>query len=391
MNIGFFTECWDPQINGVMTSMKNLQDELIRRNNEIYIFAPRYKGYHDKDPHVFRQFAVTYIFQPEFKFAGMLRHKALRFAGSKKLDIIHSHTEFSLGIIGGGIARQLGLPFVMTFHTFWKYYSHYFMWDLLPKNLFRFILKTLYKSADYFIAPSQKVKSYLENEMQVRVPIRIIPTGLKLNHFSDFVITPRKKQEFRHKYGISRDDTVMLFVGRVGKEKSIDVLIRGLPELKKKYPRIKLLVVGDGPGSASLKNLAIKTGVGDSVIFTGYIPWEQIPIVYKSSDLFTLASVSETQGLVTVEALASGLPVVVKDDPANLDIIERGKYGLIFKRDQDFSRMVDHLLSRPRLCRSLRETALSGAMKYSLQEFGKRVIEYYNWILKDHAAKKRKN
>jgi 1,2-diacylglycerol 3-alpha-glucosyltransferase len=388
MNIGFFTECWDPQINGVLTSMKNLQFELTRRNNSIYIFAPRYKNYQDTDPSIFRQCAVKYIFQPEFNFASLLKYKALRAARRHKLDLIHSHTEFSLGIIGARVARSLMLPFVMTFHTFWEYYSHYFMWDLLPQNLFKYILRLLYKSTNYFIAPSQKVKSYLKNEMRVSAPVEVIPTGLDLDHFFQYNVTPRMKQEFRHKYGLAKEDIVMLFVGRVGKEKSIDVLIRGLPAIKKKYPRIRLLVVGDGPGRSSLKKLARRMGVKQEVVFTGYIPWKHIPLVYKSSDVFTLASVSETQGLVTVEALASGLPVIVRDDPANLDIIEHGRYGLIFKTPGDFARSVHTLLGNPGLRLGLQKKAQDASLKYSLEEFGKKVTEYYNWIIEDHMAKK---
>jgi 1,2-diacylglycerol 3-alpha-glucosyltransferase len=387
MNIGFFTECWDPQINGVLTSMKNLRHELIRRHNTVYVFAPRYGNYHDNDPHIFRQFAVKYIFQPEFNFAGLLKYKALRAARGQRLDIIHSHTEFSLGIIGSQVARALGLPFVMTFHTFWEYYSHYFMWDLLPENIFRYILRMLYASTGYFIAPSKKVKSYLENEMRVSAAIEVIPTGLDLDHFFGYTVTPRMKQEFRRTYGLAKEDTVMLFVGRVGKEKSIDILIRGLAELKNRHPRLRLLVVGDGPARASLKRLAARLGVKHEVVFTGYIPWEQIPLVYKSSDIFTLASVSETQGLVTVEALASGLPVIVRDDPANLDVIEQGRYGLIFKKPENFAGCAGGLLDNPGLRLGLAEQAREASLKYSLEGFGKRVTEYYNWIREDHQAK----
>ncbi len=388
MNIGFFTECWDPQINGVITSMKNLRHELIRRNNAVYVFAPRYGNYHDNDPRIFRQFAVKYIFQPEFNFASLLKYRPLRFARGQRLDLIHSHTEFSLGIIGSRVARALRLPFVMTFHTFWEYYSHYFMWDLLPENLFRYILRMLYASTDYFIAPSQKVKSYLENEMRVSAVIEVIPTGLDLDHFFGYTVTPRMKDEFRRKYGLAQEDTILLFVGRVGKEKSIDVLIRGLAELKKKYPRLRLLVVGDGPAGPSLKRMAERAGVKKEVVFTGYIPWKHIPLVYKSSDIFTLASVSETQGLVTVEALACGLPVVVRDDPASLDIIEGGRYGLIFREHGDFVGSVGCLLDNPGLRLDLAKRAQDASLKYSLEGFGKRVTAYYNWIIEDYLAKK---
>jgi 1,2-diacylglycerol 3-alpha-glucosyltransferase len=384
MNVGFFTECWDPQINGVITSIKNLQYEIEKQNNSIYIFAPHYENYMDKDPRIFRQWAIKYIFQPEFNFASMLKSKALKKARQWKLDIIHSHTEFSLGIIGSHIAKQLELPFVLTFHTLWEYYSHYFLWDILPRNLFRFFLSLLYKSPDYFIVPSQKVKSYLENIMKVKATIEVIPTGLNLKHFFDYKVTPHMQQNFREKYGIKKNDKVMLFVGRIGKEKSIAVLIRGLWQLKRKYPHLKLLVVGGGPGIPELQKLARKLKVEHSVIFAGYIPWQHIPLVYKSSDMFVLASVSETQGLVTIEAMACDLPVIVRKDPANLDIIGNGSFGLIFNKPDDFPTAVNHLLSHSALERSLKQKARKASLKYSAEEFGKKVVEYYNWIREDH-------
>ncbi len=390
MNIGFFTECWDPQINGVITSIKNLQYELNRRNNSIYVFAPHYKNHNDNDPHIFRQWAIKYFFQPEFNFASLLKFKALQKARHWKIDLIHSHTEFSLGIIASGVAKQLKVPFVLTFHTLWEYYSHYFLWDILPQNLFRYFLSLLYKSPDYFIAPSQKVKSYLENIMNVTATIKVIPTGLNLNHFFNYDVTPQTRHDFRKKYGLAHNDKVMLFVGRIGREKSIDVLIRGLAQLGRKYSHIKLLLVGGGPGIPELQKQAKKLHVEDSVIFTGYIPWNHIPLVYKSSDMFVLASISETQGLVTVEALACGLPVIVRKDPANLDITENGSYGLVFNKPEDFPAVVDTLLSHPELANSLKEKAQRASLKYSAEQFGKEVVEYYNWIIEDHKSKLKK-
>ncbi|MBN1797997.1 MAG: glycosyltransferase [Spirochaetales bacterium] len=387
MNIGFFTECWDPQINGVITSIKNLQYELIKRHNSIYVFAPHYKNHNDNDPHIFRQWAIKYFFQPEFNFASLLKFKALRKARQWNLDLVHSHTEFSLGIIASGVAKQLNLPFVLTFHTLWEFYSHYFLWDILPQNMFRYILSLLYKSPDYFIAPSEKVKTYLETIMSVTATIKVIPTGLNLNHFFDYDVTPHIRREFRKKYGMTPDDKVMVFVGRIGKEKSVDVLIRGLAQLMGEYPHLKLLVVGGGPGIPELQRLAKKHHVEHSVIFTGYIPWEHIPLAYKSSDIFVLASVSETQGLVTVEALACGLPIIVRKDQANLDIIGNGRFGLVFNKPEEFPAAVKLLLSHPELEKDLKAKAQKASLKYSVEQFGKQVLEYYNWIIEDHKGK----
>jgi len=126
MNIAFFTECWDPQINGVITSIKNLEFELFNRGYNVYIFAPKHNNYQDAQSGIFRQRAIKYYFQPEFNFASMFIHKALKRTKEWNIKLIHSHTEFSMGVVAARIAAYLRIPHIFTFHTLWEYYSHYF-------------------------------------------------------------------------------------------------------------------------------------------------------------------------------------------------------------------------------------------------------------------------
>jgi 1,2-diacylglycerol 3-alpha-glucosyltransferase len=383
MNIAFFTECWEPQINGVITSMKNLEYELENRGNTIHIFAPSRNNYIDTNPALFRQRAVIYPFQPEFNFASVFIRRAMKKAREWKIELIHSHTEFSMGVVAARIAKNLRIPLIFTFHTLWECYSHYFFWDMFPRSTIRFLLSMLYKIPHYFIVPSMKIKTYLEQTMNIRGRVEIIPTGLHLEHFYDYKVTGENRRGFRRKWGIGQNDPVMIFVGRMGREKSIDVLIEGIPALRKKYPDIKLLLIGGGPAIDELKKLARGLGIEKHVIFCGYMSWQTIPLAYKASDVFVNASTTETQGLVSVEAMASGLPVIARNDPTNLEIINNGKDGLVFNHPSDFPARVDELLADDGLKDALRKKSLHASRKYTVQEFGKRTEEFYRQVQRD--------
>jgi 1,2-diacylglycerol 3-alpha-glucosyltransferase len=383
MNIAFFTECWEPQINGVITSMKNLESELINRGNNIYIFAPRRNHYKDTNPLLFRQRAITYFFQPEFNFASLFIHRALKKAKEWGIQLIHSHTEFSMGVVASRIAKYLHIPLVFTFHTLWECYSHYFFWDIFPRSTIRFLLSMLYKIPHYFIVPSKKIKTYLKEVMNIQGVIEIIPTGLHLEHFYDFDISREQRTAFRKKWGIGEHDKVMIFVGRMGKEKSIDMIIKSIPAIRNHYPNIKLLLIGGGPAIDEFRKLARGLGVAAHVIFCGYMQWDKIPLAYKSSDVFVNASTTETQGLVSVEAMASGLPVIVRKDPTNLEIINNGSDGIVFDGAPDFPRKLDKLLSQPRLFETMQKKSLAASRKYTVQEFGRRTQEFYSLVAKD--------
>ncbi len=383
MNIAFFTECWEPQINGVITSMRNLEYELEKRGNHIHIFAPSRNNYIDTNPTLFRQRSVTYPFQPEFNFASMFIRRALKKARQWNIELIHSHTEFSMGVVAARIAKNLGIPLVFTFHTLWECYSHYFFWDIFPRSTIRFLLSLLYKIPHYFIVPSRKIKTYLQDTMNIRGWVEVIPTGLHLEHFYDYTVTGEARNGFRRKWGIGRNDPVMIFVGRMGREKSIDLLIKGIPSLKRKYPDIKLLLIGGGPAIDEFKKLAHGLGVEKHVIFCGYMSWQSIPLAYKASDVFVNASTTETQGLVSVEAMASGLPVIAKNDPTNLEIINNGRDGLVFDRPVDFPARVDELLSHPALKTAMQKKSLHASRKYTVEEFGKRTEEFYRQVKSD--------
>jgi 1,2-diacylglycerol 3-alpha-glucosyltransferase len=390
LTVGFFTDCWEPQINGVVVSMKNLERALTQRGHRVFTYAPAFGEQRSSGAGVFRQRAVTYPFQREFSMAAPFHWRALRRARYQGIDLVHGHTEFSLGLVAGAVARRLGIPFVFTLHTLWKYYTHYLFWGLLPESLLVPVMRRFYLKPDYLIAPSSKIKTYLEKEFRVAAHIETIPTGLDLDLFYDCSPSREEKLAFRRAHGLAPDDTVMIFAGRLGREKSIDALIEGLRTLREKHPTLKLMLVGDGPARGELERLAEHLGARGAVVFTGYLEHDRLPLAYKSADFYAIASTTESQGLVTVEAMASGLPVVVRNDPAHLDILGRPENGLLFESIGDFARAADSLLSSPALRAELAARSLARSAAFTLKEFGARVESFYSWVIEDFKRKKRR-
>jgi 1,2-diacylglycerol 3-alpha-glucosyltransferase len=389
MNIAFFSECWDPQINGVVTSTKALAGALPPDRHTVHVFAPRYPGYQDEFDRIFRQWAVKYFFQPEFYFSSPLPYAALRKAREWRIDLVHLHSEFTLGMVASQVARRLGIPSVLTLHTLWEFYSHYFMWGLVPLSLFRYFLSMIYRLPDYFIAPSEKAERYLVDVMGVKKPIAIIPTGIKLDMFHQARLTAAERAARRAVYGLGPDDFVLMFAGRVGKEKALSVLMDGVAALLPAHPRLKLMIVGSGPYLEHYRRYARSRGLERAVVFTGYRPYEEMPLMYRMADAFAIASVSETQGLVTVEALASDLPVIVKNDPASLDIIDRGRHGLIFSTTREFSAAVERLIRDHDLRRRLGAEARAGSLRYGDEAYGRAVGDFYDWVVTDYRSTRR--
>jgi 1,2-diacylglycerol 3-alpha-glucosyltransferase len=383
MNIGFFADCWEPQINGVVVSMKNLKTALEDRGHAIDIYAPAYGCERRSTDLIFRQPSVTYPFQREFNMAAPFPHRARRRARERRLDIVHAHTEFPLGQIGAAVARRLAVPLVFTLHTLWVHYFHYVFWGLVPDNILKTVLRRFYLKADYFVAPSGKIKSYLEKEFGIAAHIETIPTGLDLERFFQFDPGPARKAEFRTRHGLHELDTVLVFAGRLGREKSIDLLMTALPLLLPRHPRLKLLLVGDGPARGELESLAETLGVRKAVVFTGYLRGESLPLAYACADFFVIASTSESQGLVTVEAMASGLPVVMREDAASLDILGDRRNGIVWRDPGEFVAALETLLTHRELVDDLKRRSRERSRAFTLAAFGERMEGYYDWILGD--------
>ena len=386
LRIGLFTDTYEPQINGIVTSVNSLRDAIIARGHEVFVFSPKMKGDGVAGPYAFKQRAVPYPFQPEYRMASMLSRKASDRAREMRLDIVHAHSEMGMGIVAARVARMLGVPHFFTLHVMLENFRDYFLWGVLPLGITRDYLSSVYMGPDFIIAPSEKIRHYLRDTLEVDRPIEVIPTGLDLERFYEFDWSPEERNAWRRGFGISEDNMVIASVGRISDEKGIDVALRGIPRIRKDHPKVKYLIVGGGPAERRLKELARLLGIEREVVFTGYVKPEDIPRAYKAADVFAFTGTSESQGLVTIEAMACGLPVVMKRDPGGVNEFEAGGHAILFDDDAGFPEAVARLLADSRNIKSMAEEARELTKLFGRDRFGARVEDYYYRAIDQYSA-----
>jgi len=377
MNIGIFTDTYYPQINGVVTSTRMLEKELNRLGHQVFIITTTNPDVTHAAPRVFRLPSMPFIFLPSQRVTFLYSPKLLVNLKHLKLDIIHTQTEFPVGIFGKLVAEFYRLPIVHTYHTMYEDYVHYIAGGHLitPKTAQKFS-RLFCNRADVVIAPVQKTREYLE-EIGVTKPIRVIPTGLDFTPFIKENFSSEQIQSVKAELGINPDDPVIISVGRVAKEKSMDVLIDQMPALRKKLPNVKLVIVGPGPYIDVLKHQAGALRVTDSVIFTGGRPWEVIPLYYQIGDVFATASTSETQGLTYIEAMAGKIPAVVKRDRSVEGVITHGETGYCFEPDGEAADMLYRALTDREEAKKMAEEGFKRIGRLSAAHFASQVEQIY--------------
>ena len=194
--------------------------------------------------------------------------------------------------------------------------------------------------------------------------------------------------EIRRKYNINKDDFVILFVGRMGEEKSVDLLIEAQEYFVKLNKKAKLLLVGDGPDIEKYKKNVKKAKLSENVIFTGKVPWSEVPLYYCIANIFSTASRTETQGLTVIEAHAASLPVIAADDPSFSSIVVDDLNGYLFKNKKQYKKSVELLMKDKSKLNSLSKQAKISSERYSSKYFAERVLDVYNLALKGRSDNK---
>ncbi|MFM9330482.1 glycosyltransferase family 4 protein [Paenibacillus mesotrionivorans] len=382
MNIGLFTDTYYPQINGVATSVWMLKGNLEKLGHTVYIFTTTDPEAPAHEHHVYRL--------PSIPFAGARRiglfyhPETARKVRALRLDLIHTHTEFSLGIFGRRIARSLGIPTVHTMHTIYEHYTHYIAktgtLDAAAKTLARKMSRHFCNTADAVIAPTEKVEEMLR-VYGVGNRIAVIPTGIELDKFaparySDAEITAAKAE-----YGLVDTDRVLLYIGRISKEKNLVEILQGLRDYLPRHPNVKFLLVGDGPDRKNLQSLTHSLGMESQVIFAGEKPWEQIGLYYQLGDVFVSASQSETQGLTFIEALAAGLPLIARADPCLEQVLNHGVNGFVFEDKVGFLSALESAMSGDIILQGMSKAAVRSAVPFSAETFARSVEGLYKETL----------
>ena len=374
MRVGIFSDTWYPEMNGVAVSAKQLKTELERLGCEVFVFTV--DGGEDVDrSHVFRMKTIPAGVVRDRRVGILNYRKWLRFIGHLDLDVIHTQTEFSLGILGKRAARRYRIPMVHTFHTIYEYDIHFLRLPGKDLRAMHSLVKRICRGwcnmADHVIVPTEKVKELLE-EYGVRRDIDIIPTGLPLSKFRN--VDTEHVRKLREQYGLTDDHKVLIYLGRVSKEKEIDVILDYMVKVREKDPDVRLVIVGDGVARVDLMMQAKRSGLEDRVIFTGRAPWEEIQDYYALGDIFVSASHSETQGMTYYESLFTGLPVLAVKDPCLDPIIREGVNGYQVEGADDFIEKMEDIFGR--LEEFSRNAALS-AEPFSSERFAEKVLDTY--------------
>jgi len=303
MNILIVSDTYKPHVNGLVTAIETQLIALKKSRAHVYLLIPDFKKYKDKN--ILTVPGIPWPPMPEFKITSIFSLGLLRKIKKFHIDIIHSHTPFSLGIFAIVISRIFKIPIIHTYHTYFEEYTHY---ARLPKSIGKIIAKLFSRwycnSMDHIITPSSFMKRTLE-EYGIKKKITVLPTGYDLNIFKS-----RKYVNWRKKYNISSDLKVLLYVGRIAKEKNLYFLVQLFKELYTRYDNIYMVITGGGPEWQNLNKYIKKLKLSEVIKLTGVVKFDNIHNIYAMADLFVFPSLTETQGLVLLEAMLNNIPIV---------------------------------------------------------------------------------
>lgn len=397
MRIGIFTDTYPPFINGVSTSIRMLESALRKKGHKVFIVTvnPEDMTYHFEDNGRIIRIPGIPVGIYDYRLTTIYPIRAVNKIKEWNLDIIHTHTEFGIGTFARVIGRQLDIPVVHTYHTMYEDYVHYITKGYFngpSKKIVEYLTKFYCdKTIEELIVPTKKTYDLFKEKYKYDRNVHIIPTGIEVERFYKENINISAQENLRNKLNLSIKDVVVLFVGRIASEKSVDFLIKNHSEILKKNKNCKLVIVGDGPDLEEYKSLAKKQKIENSVIFTGKVPWEDVPIYYNLADIFVTASHTETQGLTVVEAMASSLPVIALDDESFRNVVIDGLTGFLFKNKKEYINNMTKLVNDLELRKNMGNQARINSDSYSSKYFAERVLHVYKLALKDRPLKKDKS
>ena len=386
MRILKISDVYFPRVNGVSTSIRTFARELQQQGHEVTLIAPAYPTPLDDHFEVIR-IPSRYLFvDPEDR---LMQRRSLRRhlpeLHRRNFDIIHIHTPFAAHYEGIWLSRQLGIPVVETYHTYFEeYLDKYLPW--LPRKVLRYAARHFSRTQcgvlDAMVVPTRPMLDVLHG-YGVTTPAGIIPTGIPAGAFSG-----GDGARFRARHDIGDDRQLMLYVGRVAHEKNIDFLLRVIDRVRHSHPRSLLVVAGEGPATRHLHRLSTSLGLERHVRFVGYLSREtDLPDCYAAGEVFVFASNTETQGLVLLEAMQAGTPVVSTAVMGTAEVMADRRGGLVAAEDVgDFADKVRRLFDDPALHARLRAQASAKAAGWSVEATTARLLELYGSCTAAHAG-----
>lgn len=347
MKILITTDLYTTSTNGVVTSVRNLWDELKRRGHDVRILtlSENLDSYKEGDVYYIKSISIEFVY-PDVRMPLSYHNDLVNELIEWKPDVIHSQCEFFSFQYAKRIAKLTGAPLLHTYHTLYEQYVAYVIPSRrLGKRMVQELSRIRLKHVNMIIAPTTKVEDALrqygmDNEIQV------IPSGISLEQHTGRM-SEEARQEKRKTLGISKDCHVILNLGRLGTEKNLQELIQFFKMALIQNPNLFFLIVGDGPDRKNLEELADELNISSKVLFTGMVQPTQVQEYYQIADVFVSASTSETQGLTYIEAIANGLPLLCRSDKCLQGVVQDGVNGYEYTSDEDFLNKLNLILNNP--------------------------------------------
>lgn len=388
LQIGFFTDTYIPQINGIAVSLQLLVNGLRAEGHQVTVFAPRLPDHRDSDADVYRVPAVRYMQSPPVYIAVPGTPRATLALHRSQFDILHVHSPLTVGMLAYMTAQLKHLPLIYTYHTSMTDYTHYLKIGGKTRPMHwvaRWFSTTTTNLSDHVVVPSAKFKRIL-NEQNVRRPIHIIPNGIDLNNF----YYPKSPGSYRQLLGLNPDQHLLLYVGRLAPEKQLNNVIDAFAYVASQYTDAHLVIAGDGSSRLELIAHAEASKYNKRIHFLGMIDRVDLPNLLHDGTLFLSASTSEVHPIAMIEAAAAGLPIVAVWDDAFDGMLVDGVNGYIASREPDsFGVTICNLLADHAARQVFRQNSIELSRKFSIESQVSALTELYRATIKANAKIKR--
>ena len=392
MRVAIFSECYFPFVSGVVTHVHTLKEALDEQGHEVMIVTTNPKALcHYVKNGVLYCPAIPLKRIYGYGVSNPLNLQRLRILKEFDPDILHIHTEFSMGIFGQFVARKLKKPMVYTLHTMYDDYLFYVAPHKWGQNMVKpaahLYIRSIASKATEIIGPSLKVLEFLRR-CGVEHHINIVPNAVDLSDFLPQNVDRESIEAIREKLGIRPDDVAICFVGRLGREKSLDILIDWISEHFKGDERFKLFIIGDGPEKDALLQQIHANHMDRQIQLLGKIEHSLLPPYYHACDLFATASLSEINFISMLEAMASGLYVLQRLDIYNKNQITCKENGDIFETSEGLADLLREQASlTPQQRQERRDRVTAFSQKYGKKEFIEAILNVYERAITTYAAK----
>lgn len=373
MRIVMFSNTYKPSTSGVVTSVALFRKGLMSARHEVHLIVPQYEDYIDSEPYIFRfpaldlsdriDISLVLPFQPliEPTVRGIMP------------DIIHSQHPLWMGDLAVAFAHEFRVPLIFTFHTRYDEYAQSYVPIAagLASKVAEEVVRRYMRQCTHIIAPTPAIRDLILNEYHIDAPVSVVPSPVDLTRYEG-----KDSRRIRQEFGLDKYE-LLLYMGRVAKEKGLDLLVNAFAKVIAERPQARMLLVGDGPYRRVLESLVRRHGLSRKVIFTGVVPHEEIPDYAAAADLFVFSSVTDTQGLVLIEAMAAGVPVVAVEAPGPIDVLAKGGGLLVPAEEEAFVQAVLALLEDEKRREDMGEEAFRMAQPYAISETTNKMLAVY--------------